>query len=85
MFRGNETRVGASECRQPKLGQARAGEVGRVIVTGSKEHRDTLRLETAHSKEKGVGRGTVDPLGVVDENENRLCFSCFGEEREDAE
>jgi hypothetical protein len=52
---------------EPQLRHARRGERARVVVAGGEQQEDALGLQPAGGEGQRLGRGPVEPLGVVDQ------------------
>jgi hypothetical protein len=74
--------VALAECRERQLGQVGAVEHRLVAVRDGEDERDAVGVEAAGGEEERLGRGEVEPLGVVDDDERRRLL---GNRREQAE
>jgi hypothetical protein len=65
-----------SKPSKPQNAQARGGK-HRVMIAGSEDDGDPLSIQPPGREHKGVGRGPVQPVRVVDEARERTVLGEF--------
>jgi hypothetical protein len=67
-----EQRLGRAgvEAAELEHGQLGRGEAMRAVVPSRQQHCDPLGIETARDEEQRVGRRRIEPVRIVDEDEN---------------
>jgi hypothetical protein len=66
-------------------GQLAGVEAGRVAVARGEQQRDPFGLQPAGDEKQRVGRGLVEPVGIVGDHEDRALFGCVVEQAEGSE
>lgn len=77
--------VSRVEQRGPKLCDIGCFERSRRVVPGSEEDRDRLGVESPCHEHEHVHRRLIEPLGIVDQVQQRLFFGGFREQGESAD
>jgi hypothetical protein len=77
--------VVVAERLQGELGDAGRREGPEVPLAHGHDHGDRLSLESARGEHERLGRGTIQPLRVVDAAEQRTLLAGLGEQAEQAE
>ena len=70
------------EPAKAQLGQAVGRELARVAVAGREQQHHPLGLQPAGGEPERLGRGPVQPLGLVDQAEHRAGVGRLGEQAE---
>ena len=78
-------RISIRDSVQPQLGQACSLEAPLLPLPCRDQHSDRFRQQTAGHEDKRVGRGPIQPLGVVDQAKDRAVTRRLSEQAEERE
>ena len=78
-------RISIRDSVQPQFGQACSLEAPLLPLPCRDQHSDRFRQQTAGHEDKRVGRGPIQPLGVVDQAKDRAVTRRLSEQAEERE
>ncbi len=77
-------RIGV-EAPNVKLGQRRRLELPRFTLTSRKQQHDPLRLQPPRDEHQRIGGSVIEPLGIVDQAEERTSLRGLRQQAQDGE